>query len=139
MIFKVENSNNASLGLNSPVEGKTGGFEYDQNVRIVDAGRELGKQKIIHLGFGLEFKYERFSQSPGEEDTYRNGGSMTEDGRPRGIGMQLFPGFRPESMSNENRISIGTYLALENELTSRLLLDLSTILEYYENFGAKIV
>jgi len=53
--FHVANSNNASLGLKSPIEGHVGGFKYFQNVTNFDA---KSNRKNMDFGFGFEFKME---------------------------------------------------------------------------------
>jgi len=137
--FNVENSNNASLGLQSPTAVDAGSFTYIQNVVNLDLYRQLPNKLNNEFNFGLEFKYEGFDQLHGEEASWIDGNSVTPEGLMREVGMQMFPGFRPELDINETRLSLGGYASVKTRITDYLQFNTAGRLEYYSDFGANAI
>jgi len=136
--FDVENSNNASMGLLSPTQVYAGGFSYNQNVTNLDISKKIDGEIPVFLGFGSEFRLENFHQKAGDESSYMDGGMLDENGNPREIGFQLFPGFRPENVVNVYRHNLGAYSNVEIKLVPALQMNAALRYEYYSDFGSNL-
>lgn len=134
--FNIANSNNASMGLQSPTSVYAGGFSYLQNL----LGLDITKTKIfdlpINLAFGTEFRLEKYTQKEGAEPSWQDYGKLTRSGQPKEAGFQVFRGFRPENATKKFRNNIGFYGDIEVELTKKSLLGLAGRFEDYSDFGS---
>lgn len=135
--YRVENSNNASLGEASPESFNCGGHIYSQNITNIDFSRLFAKAlKGINVAFGGQYRVENFQILAGEEASWRNYGlrtvynldttangvvyvndSSTVDVMGKAGGAQVFPGFRPENTTNRSRTSLGLYADTEFDIT----------------------
>ncbi len=121
-----------------------GGFDFLQNTATLDISRSFAN--IAHgfnLGFGAEYRYERYSIYAGERaswDSYHTadifypnvGASMAP-----AAGSQGFPGFNPETDAiKADRSNIGLYVDGELNATSKWLLDAAVRFENYTDFGS---
>jgi len=136
--FHIENSNNASLGLNSPTTSNPGGFSYRQNTTNLDLSRKLTTKIPINLAFGAEFRLENYKQLAGDEWSWQNYGELTASGEPKEAGIQVFPGFRPENVVDKYRYNIGFYADGEINITKKVLVGLATRYEEYSDFGSNL-
>ncbi|NRB50802.1 MAG: TonB-dependent receptor [Saprospiraceae bacterium] len=134
--FQVENSNNASLGLQSPTSAYAGGFSYLHNLLGLDVTKKSLWNQPIHVAFGTEFRFERYWQREGMEVSWQDYGFQQTGAAPKEGGFQVFPGFRPENANRKFRNNIGFYGDLEFELSSRMSLGLAGRLEDYTDFGS---
>lgn len=143
--YRVENSNNASLGETSPRSFDAGGHIYSQNVTNLDFSRLFEKKLSgINLAFGAQYRVENFQIYAGEEASWRNYGlktvynldttatgqiyvndSLTVDILGKSGGAQVFPGFRPENVTNQSRTSLGLYADTEFDITKNWLIALA--------------
>lgn len=122
--FTVENSNNASLGVNSPTKFDAGGHQFFQNTVNLDARKYYDYiLNGLNVAVGSEFRYERYEITAGEEASYINGGA------------QSFPGFSPLNAVAENRTSVSFYIDLEADITDKFLIGLAGRYEDYSDFG----
>lgn len=133
--FNVSNSNNASLGLASPSEAKAGGFKYTQNVINLDLQRKLEMVRPIELGFGVETRLENYTQSSGEDASWKLFDEVGPNGEAKEAGIQSFPGFRPENETNQYRLNFGMNADVDIEISEPLLVGVASRLEFYEDFG----
>lgn len=103
--FNITESNNASLGFQSPTSFYSGGFRYRQNTSQVDFSRDFNKRSDweVTLRSGLAFRYEGYRIEAGEEASY-----IQLDSNKVG-GAQVFPGFRPSSEVLAQRTNSGVY------------------------------
>lgn len=140
MDFTVESSLNRSLGPSSPTVFDSGGFEYDQlvlnfsGVRGVQVG---GFASPLNLAAGVEARRETYAIRAGEPDSYRNGGVLL-NGTPTASGAQVFPGFRPANVVDEDRAAVGAYIDLEANITEKLLASAAVRGEHYSDFGENL-
>ncbi len=134
--FQVENSNNASLGLQSPTSAYAGGFSYLHNLLSLDLAKKSLWNQAIHLALGTEFRFERYLQHEGMEVSWQDYGFRTTGTQPKEGGFQVFPGFRPENNNRKFRNNIGFYGDVAVGLTSKMSLDLAGRLEDYSDFGS---
>ncbi len=134
--FQVENSNNASLGLQSPTSAYAGGFSYLHNLLGLDITKTALWNRPINLAFGTEFRFERYLQGEGIEVSWQDYGVQQAGTHTKEGGIQVFPGFRPENANRKFRNNIGFYGDLEFELTSKMSLSIAGRLEDYSDFGS---
>lgn len=129
--FFGEKTYNASLGA-----GKThfddGGSAFLQNTSNLNFSKHFDKVLSgFNLGFGAEYRYERYKIFPGEEASYKNYD-------PNGIkaaGSQGFPGFQPGDAVKANRSVLGAFVDFEVDVTKKWLIDFANRLEHYSDFG----
>lgn len=135
------NSNNASLGLESPTESYRGGIRFDQWTTNLDLKREIGvgRGAPLKIAFGLEYREEDYRLVAGDVFSYGNGGQPILDGpnrgRPAPIGFQTTSGTRPEETRALGRHSKAAYLELE-KLFGPLLLSGAVRYEDFSDFGS---
>ncbi|MEN9791444.1 MAG: hypothetical protein RLZZ63_1102 [Gemmatimonadota bacterium] len=140
--FNVENSNNVTLGTASPTAFDAGTLSFLQSTTNLDLTREmkLALPNPVRVAAGAEYRSERYGIAEGEPDSYRDGGRRIIDGPSAGaqgaVGAQVFPGFRPTDAGTHGRSSIGLYLDLENDLTTRWLVAVAGRVERYSDFGS---
>jgi len=134
--FNIKNSNNASLGLNSPSATYSGGFSYMHNITSVDIAKKQIFELPINIAFGSEFRLEQYRQKEGEEVSWGHFGARTSIGEPKEAGFQIFPGFRPENQTNKYRYNAGLYADAEASISPKWLVGLAGRYENYSDFGS---
>ncbi len=152
--LSVQNSNNASLGINSKKTFNVGGFAYQQNVTNLDFSKKYDFLKGLNLAFGAQLRVENYQIIAGEEASYKDGNVIPKGGRvdgegnifdsedaivglQRAVGAQVFPGFRPENERNDFRTNGSGYLDIETNATDALLIALSIRFENYNDFDSQ--
>jgi iron complex outermembrane receptor protein len=141
MEFTIENTLNRSLGPASPTRFDAGGFDYDQLVFNFSGVRQYeigGLASRLNVAAGIEARREGYSISAGEPDSWRNGGVLLPSGAPTASGAQVFPGFRPENVVDEDRTAVGAYVDIEANLTERFLGSVALRAEDYSDFGSNL-
>ncbi len=96
----------------------------------------VGLEYPLTLSYGLEWRGEDFSLSPGEPGSYINGGVRLPDGSPAPSGSQVFPGFRPSDTGGFDRSSTSLYAGLEGDLTEKFSAGIAARYEKYSDFGS---
>ena len=130
--YRVNNTINASFGVNSLRSFRAGGLEYEQATFAIDGVRPLdvGLVEPLNLAFGAEYRTEEFVQSAGQLQSYnRNPGSS------QGGGAQGFPGFSPANAIDRDRSNWGAYVDLEGKLTEAFSFGVAGRYEDYSDFG----
>ncbi|MGL2993544.1 TonB-dependent receptor [Flavobacterium sp. TSSA_36] len=126
-IYDVSNTNNFSLGANSPTEFKAGNHAFSQNTINADVSKLYSTIfKGLNVAFGAEYRLENYQINAGEEASYSNGGA------------QSFPGFSPLNVVNKNRNSIGVYADVEADITEKFLVGVAARYEDYSDFGTTL-
>ena len=141
MEFTIENTLNRSLGAASKTSFDAGGFDYDQLVLNFSAVRQYDVGSLaspLNVAAGIEARREGYSIFAGEPDSYRNGGALLANGTPTASGSQVFPGFRPANVVDQNRNAVGAYVDLEANLTEKLLGSVAVRVEDYSDFGSNV-
>jgi iron complex outermembrane receptor protein len=141
MQFGVENTLNRSLGTASPTTFDAGGFTYDQLVLNFSAVRAFVVGRLaspLNVATGLEAREEAYSIFAGEPSSYLNGGVLLPNGQPTASGAQVFPGFRPQNVTDADRTAIGAYVDLEANLTDKFLGSAALRAEDYSDFGSNV-
>ncbi len=140
--FGVENTNNASMGVASPTEFKTGTLKIGQASTNIDIRREYDffTGYPLSVAVGSEFRWENYQITAGEYASYIDGGEAIIDGPnagdPAPTCSQCFPGFSPGNEQDESRTNIALYADFENNLTERLMAGLAGRFENYSDFGS---
>lgn len=126
-VYDVSNTNNFSLGDNSPTEFKAGNHSFLQNTLNADITR-LYKDVFsgLNVAFGAEYRFEKYKIVPGEEASYVDGGA------------QSFPGFSPLNQVDEKRNSVGVYGDIEADISDKFLVGIAGRYEDYTDFGSTI-
>ena len=140
--FTITNSNNVSLG---PTSTKTsfyaGALSASQWTSTVDLFRKFEAKMPVRVAVGAEFRRDEYEITPGEADSYRDGGARVVDNtgtttRAGAVGAQVFPGFRPSDAGENTRTNSALYVDLESDVTAKLLLGIAGRFENYSDFGS---
>ena len=131
--FFTRNTLNASIGENSPTSFYDGALETTQNIANFDLSRQLdiGLAYPATLAMGVEFRNEKWNQSPGEYGSY----AQPDLSRPGGA--QGFGGFSPEVSGHYSRDSHAVYAALEADFTEQFSGGIAGRYEDYDDFGSQ--
>ena len=131
-IYNVVNTYNRSLGANSPIQFRPGGYKFQHNVGNIDISKPLSSK--VSLGFGSEVRIENFEIIAGDEASYIQG--PLTDFAP---GANSFPGIRPENAGLFTRYNLGAYADLGVDLTKDFLINGTVRFENYSDFGDAFV
>lgn len=140
----VIQSNNTSMGDDSPTEFDAGTLKFAQATTNLDFFRsmDIGSASPLNVAIGAEFRYDNYKIEPGEEASYLNGEVPVLDGPNAGAaaaaGAQCFPGYSPRNQTDTSRTNIGVYVDLENNLTSKFLIGVAGRFENYSDFGSTV-
>jgi len=129
--WTIFNSNNASLGLESPTTFFAGKLDYAQNVINLDISRQFDIGFPLNAAFGTEFRLENFKQIAGQDESWQN-----YDGGIREAGSQVFPGYQRGNGIDKFRFNSGLYADFEAEITKKFLVALAGRYEEYSDFGS---
>ncbi|MGE8512736.1 MAG: TonB-dependent receptor plug domain-containing protein [Chryseobacterium culicis] len=135
--YNVSNTNNASLGANSPTRFYAGAHSFLQNTINLDVSKKINR---FNIGFGGEFRLEQYQIKPGDEASYTqydiNGNVATEGSTVLGAGgSQSFIGFSPDNAVKKNRHSTAVYADVSYDLDKKLNIDAAARFENYSDFG----
>jgi iron complex outermembrane receptor protein len=100
-LYTVSNTRNRSLGKNSPIYFKPGGYEFTHNVGNIDVSKQLSDK--LSFAFGSEFRMEQFTVYAGDTSSYV------------GSGADSFPGTTPN-----NALSVSTLANTKYESIFRM-------------------
>lgn len=132
--FYLNNSLNPSMGLDTPVNFKTGAYENEESTLNIDFVKAMdwGLNDLVNVAIGLERRDESFEITQGEEASWI-AGPYADQGF--NIGSHGFKGFGPEAAGKNERDNIAAYLDLETFYTDDLLLGAAIRYEDYSTFG----
>jgi iron complex outermembrane receptor protein len=146
--FGDKTFNASNIGKSTPNHFDDGGFNFLQNTVNLDFSKPFRSvAKGLNLGFGAEYRYERYSIYKGEEGSYASfhpepiiyqnlvGDGEGDSLRAPAAGSQGFPGFSPSDVVTDNRSNIGAYIDAELNATKDWLLDGALRFENYSDFG----
>jgi len=150
--YQIDNTINATLGVNSPTSFNAGGHSLLQNTTGFNATKQFDVLEGLNIAFGSEFRYEKFNVIKGQEASYAmydvNGNIVTTDtpqtslvtnpltGEIRPGGSQGFPGYSQEV--NKNRNNFAAYVDTELDITKKWMISLAGRFENYSDFGSTI-
>ncbi len=143
--FGVIDSVNTSYGPSSQTRFDAGTLTYDQLTLNVDFSREVDVDFLasgLNIAVGAEYRREGYEIQAGEEASYAQGtfgpgGAVTDpvNGPFGSAGSQVFPGFTPESASDNSRHNVSLYVDLEAYITDNWNLSVAARYEDYSDFG----
>ena len=149
--YTINNTANATLGVNSPSSFNAGKIAFLQNTNNLDFSRNFDVLEGLNLAFGAEYRYENFKITKGEEASYTlydingNPASSSLDpklavtdffGNRRGGGTQGFTGFQPDDEINKSRNSFAAYLDTEVNIFQNWIVSGAVRYENYSDFGS---
>ena len=141
--YGVLNSNNTSLGAESPTDFRAGSVAAGQWTTNLDLSRTVHLAELpVALSGGAELRVDRFRIEAGDPDSWRDGGVPILDGplsgQPAAAGAQGMVGFRPVDEVSARRTTTGLYLEAEAIPWDRLLLQAAGRTERYSDFGSTL-
>ncbi|MFN8716680.1 MAG: TonB-dependent receptor [Gemmatimonadaceae bacterium] len=148
--FIISNSNNASMGLNSPTTFDAGTLGFAQALTNFDVTREFQVQnRPLRVSSGAEVRWENYTITAGEEASWVNGRQPVLDANgvpvrnsagnttPALPGSQVFPGFTPNDATDQSRTAFAGYVDLESDLTKQWLVGVAGRFENFSDFGSQ--
>lgn len=141
--YSVLNSNNTSLGAESPTGFRAGSVAARQWTTNLDLSRMVHLGELpVSLSGGAELRVDRFRIEAGEPDSWRDGGVPILDGplsgQPAAAGAQGMVGFRPVDEVSARRTNTALYLEAETSPWERLLVQTAARTERYSDFGSTL-
>ncbi|MDF0717980.1 TonB-dependent receptor [Muricauda sp. 334s03] len=153
-LYRVTNSNNASLVNSTPFEADSGGFNYSENTTNFDMSRFYEDAMAgLNIAFGAEYRVENYAIVAGEEASYTQYNTLGNPhdptdpssevpvdffGSTRPGGIQVFPGFKPDNEINAFRNTIAGYFDVEADFTESILLSGAVRYENFSDFGGTL-
>jgi len=123
--YTVQNTYNESLGKNSPISFKPGGYGFSHIVGNIDVSKSITDNFAV--AFGSEYRNESYDIKAGDEDSYSGSGAIS------------FPGIRAANAGNFTRNNIGVYADAAWDITKDFLLNGTIRAEKYSDFGSAFV
>lgn len=150
--YQINNTINATLGVNSPTSFNAGGHSLLQNTTGFNASKQFEVLEGLNIAFGSEFRYEKFEIIKGEEGSYTmydvNGNVVTASTDPsllvinpltgdvRPGGSQGFPGYSQQV--DKSRNNFAAYIDTELDITKKWMISIAGRFENYNDFGSTI-
>ena len=126
----VNNSNNASLGEDSPRNFETGSYRYIQHVTNIDVKKDIDLFKHTFVASGAEIRREVFTTFAGDAASFENGGVtvLNNDGIeiPAQAGSKGFIGLSEADALSRSRTVNSIYLQVDSEINDKLFLRVIT-------------
>ncbi|HXV16858.1 MAG TPA: TonB-dependent receptor, partial [Gemmatimonadaceae bacterium] len=141
IIYDVHNTNNASLGTESPTDFYAGRVAAQQWTGNLDVSRDVKIRTVpLTVSGGGEIRLDKYQIRAGEPDSWRDGGVPVLDGpqkgRPAQVGAQGMAGVRPEDEASAHRSNMAVYLEADGHPTRKLLVQSAVRAEHYSDFGS---
>ncbi len=140
--YYTVNSLNVTYGAASPTRFYDGELSFRQATTNLDLTHEfdVGLPNPIKTAVGGEYREDQYEIRAGDHQSYDNGGVLVLDGPSAGstpaFGAQGFPGFRPGDTTNSSRDNVAGYVDVENQVTSKLDIDVAGRAEHYSDAGS---
>ena len=128
--YDVSNTNNASMGAQSPTEFNAGSHGFLQNTFNIDASKKINN---FNIAFGGEWRFEQYQIKSGEEASYKNYGLVSGAAG----GAQSFIGFSDENTIKKSRNSEAIYADVSYDL-EKFNVDAAARFENYSDFGSAL-
>ena len=128
--YDVSNTNNASMGAQSPTEFNAGSHGFLQNTFNIDASKKINN---FNIAFGGEWRFEQYQIKSGEEASYKNYGLVSGAAG----GAQSFIGFSNDNALKKSRNSEALYADVSYDL-EKFNVDAAARFENYSDFGSAL-
>jgi len=142
--INVHDSNNASMGLESPTDfyiGEQHAYQWTSNLDLVRRWK-IRDRLPISIAAGAEFRFDTYEIGRGDSASYEDGRRPILDGptagQPAAIGSQGMIGFQPIDEISARRGNVAGYVDLESRVSPRLLVDGAARAERYSDFGGTV-
>ena len=151
-IYGVENTANATQGINSVTKFKAGSIGFTQNTANLDLSRGFDNvMQGLNFAFGAEFRAENYKIKAGDQNSYERyditgtpatpataANLLPTDffGSARPGGSQVFPGFSPSNELSKSRNNIAGYVDVELNPVKEWLINGAVRYENYSDFGS---
>ncbi|GAB7529445.1 TonB-dependent receptor [Pseudomonas sp. 3A(2025)] len=136
----AQNTLNSSIGPTSKTSFYLGALEFEQWTSNLDFTRafDVGLAKPLQFSTGIEHRWEKYVQTAGEPDSYRDGGYVYPAGHPRAgqrptAGLQSFTGTSVADAGALDRDSYAFYFDAGANLTERLYTSAAFRFEHYDD------
>jgi iron complex outermembrane receptor protein len=132
--FKLGNTLNPSLGLDTPTEFETGKYIQLEKTFNFDLVKlvEVGLDEPMNVATGIEFREESFEIVSGEEASWK-AGPFADQGF--NIGSHGFKGFGPESQGTNTRRNWAAYADAEVYFSDDFMMGGALRYEDFTSFG----
>jgi len=125
--YYVKDSMNYVLGSSSPSSFDNGSLNAIQNTTNLDLKMHKDNLKIAG---GIEFRYESYKITSGDEASYTSNGIANVPG-----GSQGFAGFSPQNEVEASRTNYALYIDNVIDISKKLQVQVLTRYEEYSGFG----
>ncbi|MBS0377968.1 MAG: TonB-dependent receptor [Proteobacteria bacterium] len=141
--YGLTNTLNASLGPDSPTRFHVADFTYEERGLNLDLTRELqipGWSAPLGVSTGAEYMHEAYHTSPGDPASYAAGPYTVDPiyGEVIPPGSQGDNGLSPGDVAHLTRGVWSGYLGFDNEIASRLLLQVAGRYSHYSDYGDSV-
>ena len=124
-LYLVTNTWNPSLEARSPTSFEPGGYGFNHVVGNIDITKTVNDR--LSIGFGYEFRNERFRIIEGDTASYSGEGPIS------------FLGVSAMNATKAYRFNIGGYLDVSYDLSKSVMINATARQEYYNDFGSAFV
>ncbi|MDX1677074.1 TonB-dependent receptor plug domain-containing protein [Arsukibacterium sp.] len=135
--YKMTNTINASLGLDTPTEFNPGKYIQLEKMFTADFVKFVpaGIYEDLTVAFGAQWTEESFEVVAGDLASFQVG-EFVDQGFS--IGSNGFPGFKPEDAGVSTRRNYALYTDIEAEFTEAFLMGFALRFEDYDTFGTTL-
>ena len=133
--YILNNTINASLGPESPVNFRPGRLKQSELAINIDASRDIALPALrrpAHLAFGSEYRQDRYVVERGDPASYAVGPAAVDGAA---IGANGFPGYSPDQEGWFDQVSFAAFADLELPLSDKLAAEAAVRYEDYSLFG----
>jgi len=131
--YGLENSLNASLGVESPTSFHVADFTYEERAVNLDIARQLpvaGLRAPLNVSAGAEYMHQAYHSTPGDPDSYAQGDPTLPPGS------QGDNGLRPQDAVHLARHVTSLYVDVDDEISPRLLIGGAGRYSDYGDYGS---
>jgi iron complex outermembrane receptor protein len=136
LIYRTQNSVNASFGATSKKSFYSGYMQYNQVVASATFSQafDLGLPNDLNVAFGFEGRSESFKIREGELQSYALGTVAPT----AAAGAQGFPGFTPANRTDVSRDNMGAFVEVDTKLSDKFQVAAAVRAEEYSDFGSNV-
>jgi iron complex outermembrane receptor protein len=132
--FKIEDTINSSLGLDSPKDFDLGKYiQLEKTFNLdISKGVDVGLDDDMNVAAGLEWREETFEIVAGDQFSFQAGPFIDQGFN---LGSNGFPGFQPSAAGEFSRRNVAAYVDVEAYITDDFLIGGALRYEDFSSFG----
>lgn len=132
--YEIRHTVNASYGPDSPTAFDIGVHRQSEILLNADFAVpvNIGTYSDLNIAFGAQHHDEEYKISPGQDESWMDGGFADQG---FSVGSNGFQGFSPDIAGSFTRTSTAAYVELEADITEQWLLSGAVRYEDFEDFG----